>query len=99
MVLVSGCWLTPYLQDAAGPQRMDPRLSGLVEAWDMGDGVALRELLASLFSDIHIREGHVIGYTPRTDRHAQVIRLIDTVLYKLSVNVGGDGFEPTASSV
>src|SRR6266446_5284318 len=77
------------LQDASGPQRMDPKLSGLVEAWDTGDGVVRRELLATLFSDIHIREGHVICYTPRPDRHTQVVRLIDTVLYKLSVNVGG----------
>ncbi len=35
----------------------------------------------------------MIGYTPRLDRHTQVIRLIDTMLYKLSVNVGGDGLE------
>jgi len=27
------------------------------------------------------------------DRHTQVIRLIDSVLYKLSFNVGGDGSE------
>ncbi len=87
------------LQEAAGPERMDPKLTGLVEAWDTGDGVVRRELLATLFSDIHIHDGRVLGYTPRPDRHAQVTRLIDTVLYKLSVIVGGDGFEPTASSV
>ena len=87
------------LLDAAGPERMDPKLTGLVEAWDAGDGVVRRELLATLFSDIHISGGRVNGYTPRPDRQAQVTRLMDTVRWKLSVIVGGDGFEPTASSV
>lgn len=87
------------LQTAEEPERVDPKLSGLVDAWDAGDGVTRRELLATLFSDIHISQGRVRGYTPRPDRHAQVIRLIDTVVYKLSVNVGGDGLEPTTSSV
>ena len=87
------------LYDAATPERMDPKLSGLVEAWDTGDGVVRRELLATLFSDIHVSQGCVKGYTPRADREAQVTRLMDTVRWKLSVIVGGDGFEPTASSV
>src|SRR6202022_1339865 len=87
------------LQDAAGPERMDPKLSGLVDAWDSGDGVVRRELLATMFSDIHVREGRVGGYTPRPDRQTQVTRLIETVRWKLSAVVGGDGFEPTTSSV
>jgi hypothetical protein len=87
------------LQDAAGSEPMDPKLSGLVDAWDAGDGVVRRELLATMFSDIHISQGRVKGYTPRPDRQAQVTRLMDTVLYKLSVIAGGDGLEPTTSSV
>jgi DNA invertase Pin-like site-specific DNA recombinase len=87
------------LQDSAGPERMDPQLSGLVEAWDAGDGVVRRELLATLFSDIHISDGRVVGYTPRPERQAQITRLIDTVAWKLSAVVGGDGLEPTTSSV
>ena len=78
---------------------MDPKLSGLVEAWDTGDGVVRRELLATLFSDIHVSQGRVKGYTPRADREVQVTRLMDTVRWKLSVIVGGDGLEPTASWV
>jgi hypothetical protein len=58
-----------------------------------------RDLLATLCSDIHIHEGRVFGYTPPPDRQAQVSRLIDTVLWKMSDVVGGDGLEPTASSV
>jgi len=38
---------------------MDPKLSGLVAAWDTGDAVVRRALLATLFSDIHISEGRV----------------------------------------
>jgi hypothetical protein len=52
-----------------------------------------------MFSDIHISQGRVKGYIPRPDRQAQVTRLMDTVLYKLSVIAGGDGLEPTTSSV
>jgi DNA invertase Pin-like site-specific DNA recombinase len=87
------------LQDAAGPERMDPKLTGLVEAWDTGDGIVRRELLATLFSDIHVSQGRVRGYTPRPGKEAQVTKLIDAVRWKVSVRVGGDGLEPTASSV
>lgn len=65
-------------------ERVDPKLTGLVSTWDTGDGVVRRELIATMFSDIHIREGRVVGYTPRPDRQAQVTRLVDTVLWKVS---------------
>ena len=87
------------LQDAGEPERTEPRLTGLVSAWDSGDAVVRRELLATLFADIHVAGGRVAGYTPRRERRAQVIRLLETVRAKVSVVVGGDGFEPTASSV
>ncbi len=87
------------LQAAEESSVVEPKLTGLISAWDSGDAVTRRELLATLFSDIHVSGGRVVGYTPRPDRHAQVSRLIDAILAKLSVNVGGDGFEPTASSV
>jgi DNA invertase Pin-like site-specific DNA recombinase len=87
------------LQDAEEPQRIEPKLTGLVSAWDSGDAVVRRELLSTLFSDIHVSQGRVVGYTPRPERHAQVTRLLETVRTKVSVVVGGDGFEPTASSV
>lgn len=49
------------LEDAEGPARIEPKLTGLVSAWDSGDAVARRELLATLFSDIHVRDGRVVG--------------------------------------
>ncbi len=87
------------LLEVAVPERMDPKLTGMVEAWDSGDGIVRRELLTTLFSDIHISQGAVVGYSPSPQRQTQVTRLLETVRQKLSVNVGGDGFEPTASSV
>jgi hypothetical protein len=44
-----------------------------------------------VFSDIHVYQGRVIGYMPRPDRQTHVIRLTDTISWKLSVRVGGDG--------
>jgi hypothetical protein len=53
-----------------------------------------RELMSTtLFSDIHVSQGRVVGYTPRQDRRAQVTRLLETVRWKVSVVVGGDGSE------
>ena len=37
------------LQDAEEPQRIEPKLTGLVSAWDTGDAVVRRELLSTLF--------------------------------------------------
>ena len=91
--------LRKELQDAEPPQLVEPKLTGLIAAWDSGDGVTRRELLATLFSDIHVSQGRVVGYTPRPDRQAQVTRLMDTISWKVSVMVGGDGLEPTTSSV
>ena len=78
-------------RQAKPPQLVDPRLTGLIAAWDSGDGGTRRELLATLFSDIHVSQGRVVGYTPRPDRQAQVTRLMDTIAWKVSVMVGGDG--------
>ncbi len=58
-----------------------------------------RELLAKLFTDIYVMHGRVQGYSPRPHRAPNLIRKIDSIVAKLSVSVGGDGFEPTASSV
>ena len=87
------------LEDTVELESLDPKLTGLLSPWDSGDAVVRRELLATLFADIHVSRGHVVGYTPSPLRQTQVMRLLETVRRKLSVNVGGDGFEPTASSV
>ena len=73
-------------------------LRGLHEAWELGDGVTRRELLAALFDHVHISAGKIVGYTARSDRQAEVLSLMETVRRRV-MKVGGDGLEPTTSSV
>jgi hypothetical protein len=75
---------------AAKVQAEEP-LTDLVATWDKGDAVGRRELLAQLFTDIHILNGRVNGYSPRPDRAPDLIRKIDLISKKVSVSVGGDG--------
>ena len=55
-------------------------LTDLVAAWDKGDAVGRCELLAQLFTDIHILHGRVSGYSPRPDRAPDLIRKIDLIV-------------------
>ena len=87
------------LTEPVAKGQADEPLTDLVATWDNGDAVGRRELLALLFTDIHIVNGRVQGYSPRPDRAPDLVRKIDSIVKKLSVSVGGDGFEPTASSV
>jgi len=41
------------------------QLRGLLDAWQLGDGVTRRELLAALFDHLHVSEGKIVGYTAR----------------------------------
>ena len=87
------------LTEPVAERQAEAPLTDLVATWDNGDAVGRRELLALLFTDIHIVNGRVEGYSPRPDRAPDLVRKIDSIVKKLSVSVGGDGFEPTASSV
>ena len=71
---------------------------GLLQAWDHGDGIARREMLAAFFDYLHVSDGQIIGYTARADREAEVLQIMEALRRRV-INVGGDGFEPTASSV
>lgn len=44
------------------------QLRGLLDAWDLGDAIAHREMLAVLFDCLHVSDGHIVGYTARADR-------------------------------
>lgn len=77
----------------------EPLITDLAAAWDAGDAIARRELLATLFADLHVSGGRVVGYTPRPERAKDVTHMVDAILRKLFASVGGDGLEPTASSV
>ncbi|HZK72961.1 MAG TPA: hypothetical protein VFD88_03060 [Clostridia bacterium] len=52
------------LADAALPERIDPTLTRLIAAWDTGDGIARRQLLATLFLDILVRESRAYEACP-----------------------------------
>ncbi|HEY1421519.1 MAG TPA: hypothetical protein VGG90_12530 [Candidatus Dormibacteraeota bacterium] len=71
-----------------GGGRIEPTLTDIVSAWDAGDAATRRELLAALFSDIHVQGGRVVGYTPRPDRATQVTRMVEAVRSKVSVSGG-----------
>ena len=74
------------------------QLRGLLDTWDRGDAFAHRELLAALFDCLHVSGGEIVGYTARADRQGEVLKLMEALRRRV-INVGGDGFEPTASSV
>ena len=73
-------------------------LRGLLDAWDLGDGVTRRELLAALFDHLHLSGGQIVGYTARADRQGEVLKLMEALRRRVTM-VGGDGLEPTTSSV
>ena len=74
------------------------QMRGVFVAWELGDGITRRELLAALFDHLHVSEGEIVGYTARADRQGEVLKLMEAMRRRV-MNVGGDGFEPTASSV
>jgi hypothetical protein len=90
--------LRAELQSGEATVRNRIKLSRLVEAWDRGDAATRRGLLAVLFDRLHTSGGQVAGYTARSDREAEVMGIMDALRRRV-FNVGGDGFEPTASSV
>ncbi len=58
----------------------------------------MQELLTALFDHLHVYDGQITGYTARKDREAEVLGLIEAVRRRV-IKVGGDGLEPTTSSV
>jgi Recombinase zinc beta ribbon domain len=64
------------LQVAAQP-RQTIKLEGLVDAWDTGDPQTRRELLTVLFDALHVNAEGISGYTPRHDREAEVVGLMN----------------------
>jgi hypothetical protein len=73
-------------------------LVGIWEAWSAGDPVTRRELLASLFDEVDVEDGHIVGVMPRQDRAAEIAALIDLIYSEPPdgrlVGVGREGFEP-----
>jgi DNA invertase Pin-like site-specific DNA recombinase len=73
-------------------------LGSLLGFWQNGDAITRRQLLATLFAELHLSGGHVIGYTPAPANEAEVIAIMGA-LHRRGAGLGGDGVEPTASAV
>jgi hypothetical protein len=73
-------------------------LVGIWQAWNTGDPVTRRELLASLFDEIDVEGGQIVGAKPRQERAAEIAALIDLIYSEPPVGgllgVGREGFEP-----
>jgi hypothetical protein len=54
------------------------------------DPTIRHELLAALFQSLNVRDGAVAEYTPRQDREAEVISLMDAVR-RLDLAKSGEG--------
>ena len=52
-------------------------LTGLTEAWDTGDAVTRRQLLRTLFAELDVKEGRIVGYRPRPEVASEVIRYLE----------------------
>ena len=64
------------LRGAAAPKRTI-QIKGIAQVWQRGDADARRELLATLFDKLIIRDGEIVEYVPRADRAAEVIALVN----------------------
>jgi hypothetical protein len=66
--------------------------------FDLGDHIARREVLATLFDALHVKGAEIEGYSARADRESEVLTIMEALRRRV-INVGGDGLEPTTSSV
>jgi hypothetical protein len=83
------------------PPRRRIRLGGVLEAWQAGDSVSRRDLLATLFDDMDVRDGQIVAVKPRSNLVAEVSELIDHAYgdppltgSESLLGVGREGFEP-----
>jgi hypothetical protein len=81
--------LREELRGATEPQPKI-QLRGLLDAWDLGDAIARREMLRALFDWLHVSGGEIVGYSARADRQSQVLRLMEALRRRV-LTVGGDG--------
>ena len=51
-----------------------------------------------MFDCLHVSGGQIVGYTARADRQGEVLQIMEALRRRV-INVGGDGLEPTTSSV
>jgi DNA invertase Pin-like site-specific DNA recombinase len=69
------------------------QIDGVWEAWQTGNPDARRKLLSLLFDSVLFEDGEITGWTPRADRTAEVVRLMESL-----VGVRLEGLEPPTPS-
>jgi hypothetical protein len=77
-----------------GEQPKPQELEGLAARWKAGDTLDRHELLSALFEKLHVKDGRIIGCTPRGDRVNRVRLLLGTAMDYLDDSRGlldGDG--------
>jgi hypothetical protein len=62
----------------------------VLDGWRTGDPVVRRALLAALFEELHVRDGAIVGWKVRSERAAELERLMDEVGLQQS-DPGGNG--------
>jgi len=79
-------------------ERPPINLVGILDAWNTGDPVTRRELLANLFDELDVEGGQIVGVKPRQDRAAEIAALIDLIYGEPPdgglLGVGREGVEP-----
>ena len=87
-------WNVPFPLVLLTPMRLRGRGSAIETPRGRPGRLKISQVGASeSVSRASVSEGRAKGYTPRPDREAEVTRPVDTVRWKLSVIVGGDGLE------
>jgi hypothetical protein len=52
-------------------------LDDVLTAWREGDAQGRREFLRTLFEELDVRDGRIVGYRPKRDHEVDVARLMD----------------------
>jgi DNA invertase Pin-like site-specific DNA recombinase len=74
-------------------------LDGILAAWNGSDAQGRRELLGTLFDELDVEDGRIIGYKPRHDHEVEVTALMERVFERRTdargcATVGREGVEP-----
>jgi hypothetical protein len=84
----------------------------MLESWRLGTPRERNQLLGNLFDALHVTDGELVAYTPREDRVAEVVELVEAAIGHREVQAvaGGaptlrafagaerEGFEPAPTN-
>ena len=67
-------------------------IEGIWDAWQTGNQETRRNLVCVLFDSVLIEDGEITGWTPRADRTAEVVSLMESL-----VGIRLEGFSQLAT--